>query len=136
MSPYSYLQYLRHKFTAKNRHGIHSPYVYRFVDEVMSDFSSFDMPSKFNNFFGRKNMRYIASAYPTHWPQLVAKEMQEMHNDLVIAIPNIYKSPEHKEYWQQLAAMPEVKLSLDTYEFGLLLFRNEFLAKQHFAVKG
>lgn len=136
MSLYSYLQYLKHKFTAKTRHGVHSPYVYAFVEEVLNDYTSFDTSAKFNRFFGEHNIRYLPSAYPKHWSQLVAREIHNKHNDLVIAIPNIHGSPQHTEEWLKLIKLPEVKLSMDTYEFGLLLFREEFLEKQHFAVKG
>jgi predicted O-methyltransferase YrrM len=31
--------YLKHYFTAKNRHGVHSPFVYELIDSVIYDFS-------------------------------------------------------------------------------------------------
>ncbi len=136
MSLHSYLQYLKYKFTAKTRHGVHSPFVYRFVEEVLNDYASFDTPAKLTAFFGAQNIHFIPGAYPNHWPQLVGEEMKSAHNDLVIAIPNIYKSSQHSAVWHQLVAMPQVTLSLDIYEYGLLLFRKEFLEKQHFVIKG
>ena len=37
------VDYLLHRFKAKNRHGIHSPFIYRLVDNVIYDFSSKDI---------------------------------------------------------------------------------------------
>ena len=34
------IAYIKHKLTANNRHGTHSPFVYKLADEVIYDFSS------------------------------------------------------------------------------------------------
>ncbi|MBW4890224.1 hypothetical protein KXQ82_10875 [Mucilaginibacter sp. HMF5004] len=33
------IDYLRHRISAKNRHGLHSPYIYKLLDEIVYDFT-------------------------------------------------------------------------------------------------
>jgi predicted O-methyltransferase YrrM len=41
--------YLLHRLRAKSRHGLHSPFVYRLVDEVIYDFSNKDIYNEIEN---------------------------------------------------------------------------------------
>ncbi len=45
------VSYIGHRLTAKSRHGVHSPFVYQLIDEVIYDFS------KKNSYFLIENLR-------------------------------------------------------------------------------
>ena len=57
------------------------------------------------------------------------------HNDTIAVIDDIYWSADMEAGWRELINMPVVTQSVDCYQFGLLLFRNDFLQKQHHKIR-
>lgn len=47
------------------------------------------------------------------------------HKKSIIAIGDIYWSPEMRKAWEEIKKHPKVKLSLDFYECGILFFQHE-----------
>ena len=52
----------------------------------------------------------------------------------VFIFDDIYWSPEMKKAWNEISSRPEVKISIDLYDLGLVFFRNH-QPKQHFTLK-
>lgn len=52
----------------------------------------------------------------------------------VFVIADIHWSNDMERAWSRLCALPEVTLSVDLYQLGLLFFRQEFREKQHVAI--
>ncbi len=65
--------------------------------------------------------------------QYFNKLLPHIHNDTVLIIDDIYWSNEMQEAWAYLKKHPAVYQSVDTYYFGLLLFRKEQF-RQHFKI--
>lgn len=60
--------------------------------------------------------------------------LKYINNDSVLIFDDIYWSREMTEAWQQIIAHPGVTLSIDTFQWGLVIFRKEQTA-QHFTVR-
>lgn len=57
-------------------------------------------------------------------------------NNSVVVLDDIHWSQGMEEAWDFIRQQPEVSLSIDLFQFGILFFKNEFLGhKQHFVVK-
>jgi len=56
------------------------------------------------------------------------------NNDSVFIFDDIYWSPQMTEAWQEIIRHPDVTVSIDTFQWGLVFFRKEQL-KQHFVVR-
>lgn len=124
MGFHSFAEYLKYRLRAKSRHGIHSPFVYKLIDECLAKRGN--LRARLDEYFGDKIIEM--NILSTHDLKVVA-------NDIVLLISDIHKSPVHTKAWNELVASKQVLLSIDLYTMGLLLSRNEFKEKQHFVLK-
>jgi len=66
--------------------------------------------------------------------RIVEKIMNHMHPESVIVLDDIRWSEEMYTTWKELTSRPEVRVSLDLFSMGILLFRPG-LWKQHFRIR-
>ncbi|TQD33793.1 O-methyltransferase [Haloflavibacter putidus] len=62
------------------------------------------------------------------------KLLPYIHNNSFFILDDIYWSPEMQEAWETIKAYPQVKVSIDTFFWGLIFFRKE-QRKEHFKVR-
>lgn len=60
--------------------------------------------------------------------------LAQAHNETMFIIDDIYWSPSMTEAWEQMIQHPQVTVSIDTFQWGLLFIRNE-QQKQHFTIR-
>lgn len=119
-------QLMLHRFAAKGRHGVHSPFVYRFVEEVLRGKGRFE--ARLQAFLDRQGLELSSM---TDVPQMLPA-----HDDhTVLLCSRIHADAAGTARWQALAQQPEVTLSLDLYDKGLLFFHPDFIVKQHFLLQ-
>ncbi len=58
-----------------------------------------------------------------------------LKNESVVVIQDIHSSKTHDQAWTGLCHHPDVRMSIDLYGMGLLLFREEFKVQQHFVLQ-
>jgi len=55
--------------------------------------------------------------------------------DTIIIVDDIYWSRDMKDGWSTLIALPEIKQSVDCYQFGLLFFNHDFIQKENHIIR-
>ncbi len=66
-----------------------------------------------------------------YFEQLLAKT----HEHSVLIFDDVHWSREMEEAWEEIKAHPAVTLSIDLFFFGIIFFRAENKAKQHFTIR-
>lgn len=157
----SYLQFL---WRSTNRHGLHSPFVYRYATDclyqrpmhpdrsvavLLGSLAYFKVANL--RLEGRPNLKEtVEDHFPglrDHRPLdliytqgLTVAQFQgllaqgQLHNDSLILVDQIHRDPERQRAWKALAELPQVKVSIDLFHCGLLLLRRE-QEKEHFCIR-
>jgi hypothetical protein len=122
MTTHALLQYLKYRWNAKTRHGIHSPFVYAFIDNCLGRKSADSLQQRINTYFDGK----IA------W---INTPVETLPAASIIAIKYIHKTAVNTQAWDALRVDKQFQLSIDIYHVGLLVRIPEVKEKQHFILK-
>lgn len=129
MTLHTFIEYIKYRWKAKGRHGTHSPFVYQLVESGLQRRGSQPLQQFLKNYFG-DDLQLVAAPVE-QWRRLALPA----NNTAVVAIKNIHASWHSTNEWNFLKNESNAMMSIDLFEYGLLLFRQDFLEKQHFVIK-
>lgn len=61
--------------------------------------------------------------------------LQKKHRDTILVFDDLYWSKDMERAWEAIYTQPEVTLSMDFFQFGIVFFRTEQKNKEHFVLK-
>jgi hypothetical protein len=133
MNLHALTEYIKYRWKAKSRHGIHSPFVYQLIDKCLL-VNGAPLRERIDAYFKNNPIILIAGS-PGKWQDLLNAHLPMLNNESVLLIENIHGSEAHTKAWNDIARNDTVLLSIDLYTMGLLFFKPEFKIKQHFVLK-
>lgn len=151
-----YLDYFVHFLTSNSRHGTHSPFVYRLVDEVIY---AKQRPGEPKNKIKRLTARLIDRFEPDgvyelgigrpsepldfviaeeHDAETVAIQLNalwpRLHSGSVLVLSGIYRNTGKKRLWYTIKTKPEVTVTIDLFCVGVVFFHRG-QAKEDFKIR-
>ncbi len=158
-SPWFYVDYAIHFLMSHSRHGTHSPFVYRLVDEVIYAPRKGQEPlPKVERLITRLIGRFTPDAIyrigdrPTKHPvdfviadvgdlETVAstafsiKQLwPQFHAGSVLVLIGIYRNKRMKALWRSIQMRPDVTVTIDLFHLGLVFF-HKGQAKENFRIR-
>jgi hypothetical protein len=122
MNAHTFIQYIKYRSKAKTRHGIHSPFVYMFIDNCLGKKSNLSLEERINEYF----------CNALQWDTTSISADKKL---VVAAIKDIHTTEEKTAQWNELCNRPEFQISMDLFSIGLLVHNSEIKEKQHFVLK-
>lgn len=152
-----YVDYIIHFLLAHSRHGTHSPFVYRLVDEVIY---ANRQPGEPYDKVKRLTARLIDRFQPStvysladEQPQVSALDFvvidqanhkkavarlselwPRLHSGSVLLLLGPYRNAEAKALWQLIKAKPDVTVTIDLFSVGVVFFHSG-QAKEDFKIR-
>src|SRR5690606_10442712 len=154
--PRYYLDYIVHYLVSHSRHGTHSPFVYRLLEDVIYAPKSEEEPvgkverliARIADRFGRNTVYRIGTPLPNQPLDVIVSDMLDgealaaclqqlrpsIHKQTVLVISGIYRNGNMKRLWQDLQKRPDVTVTIDLFRLGLVFF-HDGQAKEHFRIR-
>ncbi|OSZ82734.1 hypothetical protein CAP35_05585 [Chitinophagaceae bacterium IBVUCB1] len=125
MTLHAFIQYLQYRWKAKTRHGIHSPFVYAFIDNCLGRQSTLTLEQRISEYFGDA-IKWAGDGF----------DVEPGDSLFVLGVKNIHTTKENTLIWNTLCNdTPGFIISIDLFSIGLLIYNPDIKEKQHYVLQ-